>query len=89
MNDTVTRLMALAEKYAANYRAHYLPTGDENVNITEARQALQDELQKLFTPLSDERPVFTTGHCKEKSKPGGCQLHNIQCGYPACDRKQA
>ena len=32
-------------------------------------------------------PYFTTGHCKEHSKPGGCQLHNVQCGYPQCDRK--
>jgi hypothetical protein len=33
------------------------------------------------------QPLFTTGHCKEKAKAGGCQLHNLQCGYPACDRK--
>ena len=32
--------------------------------------------------------TVTTGHCKEKAKPGGCQLHNIQCGFPACDRKE-
>lgn len=31
--------------------------------------------------------VDTTGHCKEKAKPGGCQLHNVQCGYPKCDRQ--
>ena len=31
--------------------------------------------------------AFTAGHCKEKQKPGGCQLHNLQCGYPDCDRK--
>lgn len=24
--------------------------------------------------------------CPEKNKPGGCQLHNLHCGYPACDR---
>ncbi len=29
----------------------------------------------------------TTGHCKEMKKPNGCQLHNLQCGYPECDRK--
>lgn len=32
---------------------------------------------------------YTTGHCKNHSQPGGCQLHNVQCGYPACDRKAA
>lgn len=34
----------------------------------------------------ESKPTFTTGHCKEKQKPGGCQLHNLQCGYPKCDR---
>ena len=33
--------------------------------------------------------TVTTGHCKEKAKAGGCQLHNIQCGFPACDRKES
>jgi hypothetical protein len=35
-----------------------------------------------------QEPVaYTTGHCKEKAQPGGCQLHNLHCGYPDCDRK--
>jgi hypothetical protein len=34
-----------------------------------------------------EREAYTTGHCEENLKPGGCQLHNLHCGYPACDRK--
>lgn len=25
-------------------------------------------------------------YCPEKLKPGGCQLHNLQCGYPACNQ---
>lgn len=25
--------------------------------------------------------------CPEKQKPGGCQLHNLQCGYPVCDEE--
>lgn len=32
---------------------------------------------------------YTEGHCAEKRKPGGCQLHNLHCGYPECDRKAA
>jgi hypothetical protein len=32
--------------------------------------------------------AFTTGHCEEKKKPGGCQLHNLHCRYPDCDRKE-
>lgn len=25
------------------------------------------------------------GKCPERNKPGGCQLHNLHCGYPKCD----
>ncbi|WP_454691185.1 hypothetical protein [Achromobacter aloeverae] len=25
-------------------------------------------------------------YCPEKRKPGGCQLHNLQCGYPKCNQ---
>ncbi len=38
---------------------------------------------------STDAPKYTTGHCENHNKPGGCQLHNLQCGYPKCDRKQA
>jgi len=34
-------------------------------------------------------PTYTTGHCAEHAKPGGCQLHNLHCGWPDCDRKQS
>lgn len=37
--------------------------------------------------LADVQPSFTTGHCQHNSRPGGCQLHNLQCGWPNCDRK--
>ena len=52
------------------------------------------ELFRYTTPQAQPAqpqplPMFTTGHCKEKAKAGGCQLHNIQCGFPACDRKEA
>lgn len=26
------------------------------------------------------------GLCENRKKPGGCPMHNLQCGYPACDR---
>lgn len=32
-------------------------------------------------------PQYTYGHCENKAQPGGCQMHNLQCGYPDCDRK--
>jgi hypothetical protein len=28
-------------------------------------------------------------HCPEKLKPGGCQLHNLHCGYPKCNEAPA
>jgi len=46
------------------------------------REALKAEQSQMMEPVN-----FTTGHCKEKSNVGGCQLHNLQCGYPACDKK--
>ncbi|WP_427852931.1 hypothetical protein [Stenotrophomonas acidaminiphila] len=36
-----------------------------------------------------EAPTYTTGHCENHKKPGGCPLHNLQCGYPQCDRQPA
>lgn len=51
MNDIVTRLMALADDYAMS-RTQYGVFADE---VSNTRQVLQDELQKLFTPLSDEQ----------------------------------
>lgn len=47
-----------------------------------------DALRAAIKAAEKQEPVdYTTGHCKEKAKPGGCQLHNLQCGYPDCDRK--
>lgn len=37
--------------------------------------------------LRQPKPAFTTGHCVERAKPKGCQLHNLHCGYPECDRR--
>jgi hypothetical protein len=33
-------------------------------------------------------PKYTTGHCRHHQMPGGCQLPNVQCGYPKCDREE-
>ena len=32
-------------------------------------------------------PTKTTGHCEHKRQLGGCQLHNLHCGYPKCDER--
>ena len=33
-------------------------------------------------PIEPGKPI---DFCPEKLKPGGCQLHNLQCGYPKCN----
>ena len=46
------------------------------------------DLRAAIAELEKAEPVkYTTGHCKEKAHPKGCQLHNLHCGYPDCDRK--
>lgn len=37
----------------------------------------------------EKKPAYTEGHCAHKKAPGGCQLHNLYCGYPDCDRRAA
>ena len=37
--------------------------------------------------LTKAEPKFTYGHCEHKKQPRGCQLNNVQCNYPDCDRK--
>lgn len=49
MNESVQRIMALADEYANAVETRDVPL--ENA----ARQALQDELVRLFTPLTDEQ----------------------------------
>lgn len=39
--------------------------------------------------LEEDVPKYTEGHCRYKKLPAGCPLHNIQCGYPNCDRRPA
>lgn len=51
MNDTVTKLMSLADKYSIAYGW----SGDNGVRTIDARQALQDELVRLCAPLTDEQ----------------------------------
>ena len=45
----------------------------------------------LAAPQPEPQPVkqatTTSGHCHHHKGPRGCQLHNLQCGYPACDIK--
>lgn len=58
------------------------PKGDHVVGVN---KMVQDSPKGGST----DAPKYTTGHCENHKKPGGCPLHNLQCGYPKCDRKQA
>ena len=40
--------------------------------------------QKDWLPLKGTFQVRKV--CEEKAKPGGCQLHNIHCAYPNCEK---
>lgn len=60
---------------------------DYPVTFSMERAALTAAIAALRQPVSDAVRTFTTGHCKNNAQPGGCQLHNLQCGYPACDRR--
>lgn len=56
--------------------------------LTQTQYDAQTEKVKAwYEPFSptDQSPILAIGQCKEKAQPGGCQLHNLQCGYPACD----
>lgn len=50
MNDTVTKILDLVSEYAEHY-AEDRKWGTFTADTTKARQALQDELTRLFTPL--------------------------------------
>lgn len=62
----------------------------ERTSYSETNQdkfiAAADKLRALLDTPSE--PKHTTGHCANHAMKGGCQLHNLQCGYPACDRKE-
>lgn len=79
------------------------PTKDEIARLVaerdearEERDALKCELKEAHDTLAEQEaetkvsePAWTYGHCEHKRAPGGCQLHNLQCAYPDCDRRPA
>jgi hypothetical protein len=42
------------------------------------------EINEAIKQAEQAQPVAQT-HCPEKRKPGGCQLHNLHCGWPKCN----
>ena len=78
MND-LKKAAQQALEFAAD-----IARGKYKGNAEEMRDALSTALAQ-----QEPEPQYTTGHCKERAKPNGCQLHNLHCGYPECDRKPA
>lgn len=61
MNDTVTQLIWLADEYAD---AQGCSEDYDLATVLSKRQALQDELVRLFTPLTDEQTTkFLRDEC--------------------------
>lgn len=49
------------------------------------------QMRALLTTANagkDAIPAYTTGHCEYHKQPGGCQQHNLHCGWPTCDQKK-
>lgn len=75
-----TRLHALVKEWRAYAVA--AEQGDEKQRIVaEVLTECAEQIDALLGEVKKPR----TGRCEEKRKPGGCQLHNLQCGYPKCD----
>ena len=76
-----------ALKLALEALTHLRPTaltsfytiGDRDKAITAIKEALAQQEQ--------EPVAHTTGHCENHKQKGGCQLHNLQCGWPDCELK--
>ena len=59
------------------------PLAKDRQEVLRARAAIREALAQ-----PEQEPVaHTTGHCENHKQKGGCQLHNLQCGWPDCDRK--
>jgi len=88
INEAITIVKEMmAQEPVAKVQMH--PNGSRRVVFPVDAQ--WHTTQELFAapvamPAQTRTQIFTTGHCKEKAKPGGCQLHNLQCSYPECDR---
>lgn len=55
--------------------------------ISQIDNMLSGLVRKDLLTVKPPKVKYTTGHCSNNKVRGGCQLHNLQCGYPECDRK--
>ena len=77
MNDTVTKLLDFADALAQEVKDF------GHLDHSPARQALQDELTRLFTPLTDG--AVTTGYCFQPHKYEHVRV--FMCGVRWAERE--
>lgn len=58
----------------------------ENV-LEEAKDAIRGMRRPGGKANTKKVIPIKTGFCKDKAQPGGCQKHNLFCGYPKCDQE--
>ena len=73
---------ALAAKYSDKFSKYF-----GKAEIFNEVHRMEQAVAAARAALAQPEQKYTTGHCPHKKAVGGCQLHNLQCGYPDCDRK--
>lgn len=63
--------------------------GQDRVPGSEPVSESARDTATIPVPPSPDAPAYTTGHCEENAKLGGCQMPNVHCGWPECDRRPA
>ena len=73
------------------YIIQHLNSSTYNITKDECIHFIKELRTRYAAPQAQPAPApaYTEGRCAEKAKKGGCQLHNLHCGYPACDRRPA
>jgi hypothetical protein len=91
LNRLESLLASHADTVASAHRNSGMP--DPKIDANDFREAIWqlsykiNELRFALAAQPSEPKTYTEGHCANKKQPGGCQLHNLQCGYPDCDRR--
>ena len=67
---------------------HLIPTDDLGIRQAMLEYARQAIAQTAPAVAGEAIPAYTTGHCEYNKQPGGCQQHNLHCGWPKCDQKE-
>ena len=53
--------------------------------LADALYAQADLTHDAITAIKQAQQAEPQIHCSEKLKKGGCQLHNLHCGWPKCN----